>query len=56
MKLKYIVEVMYDATEEIEKTVDCGNDLRKAERMRDALSVNLDHNNYSIFINIKQDE
>lgn len=56
MKLKYIVKVMYDATEEIEKTVDCGNDLRKAERMRDALSVNLDHNNYSIFINIKQDE
>ena len=56
MKLKYIVEVMYDHTEEIEKTVDCGNDLRKAERMRDSLSINLDHNNYTIFITIKEDK
>ena len=56
MKLKYTVEVMYDATEEIEKAVDCGNDLRKAERMRDALSINLDHNNYSVFITIKEDK
>ena len=56
MKLKYIVEVMCDATEQIEKTVDCGNDMRKAERMRDALSINLDHNNYSVFINIKEDK
>ena len=54
MKLQHIVEVMCDETEEIVKQIDCGNDMRKAERMRDALSINLDHDNYSICITIKQ--
>ena len=54
MELQHIVEVMYDETEEIVKQIDCGNSMRKAEKVRDALSINLDHNNYSVFITIRQ--
>lgn len=54
MELQYIVELMHDETEEIVKQIDCGNSKRKAEKVRDALSINLDHNNYSVFITIRQ--
>jgi len=54
MELQYIVELVYDGTEEVEKQIDCGNSMRKAEKVRDALSINLDHNNYSVFITIRQ--
>lgn len=54
MELQYIVEVMFDETEEVIKQVDCGNSMRKAERLRDAISINLDHNNYSVFITVKE--
>lgn len=54
MELQYIVELMHDETEEIVKQIDCGNSMRKAEKIRDAVSINLDHDNYSVFITIKQ--
>lgn len=55
MKLKYIVEIMHDETEEIVQTHDCGNDMRKAERIRDGLNINLNHNEYSVFISSFED-
>jgi hypothetical protein len=56
MKLKYIVEVMHDETEEIVRSHDCGNDMRKAERIRDGINMQINHNEYSVFITSFEDK
>lgn len=54
MELQYIVEIIRDATDEVVRQIDCGNSMRKAEKVRDGLLINLNHDNYSVFITIKQ--
>lgn len=56
MKLKYIVEIMHDGTEEIVQQHDCGSDTRKAERIRDGININLNHNEYTVFITTFEDK
>jgi hypothetical protein len=56
MKLKCIVEVMHDETEEIVRSHDFGNDMRKAERIRDGINMQINHNEYSVFITSFEDK
>lgn len=56
MKLKHVVEIMHDETEEIVQQHDCGSDMRKAERIRDGININLNHNEYTVFITTFEDK
>ena len=53
MKLNHKVEVVHDESGEVVKVVDCGSDMRKAQKMRDALNINLNNNEYTVFISIE---
>lgn len=53
MKLNHKVEVVHDESGDVVKSVDCGSDMRKAQKMRDALNINLNHSEYTVFISIE---
>lgn len=52
--MRYFVEIVEDATGEVEKRIECSGGERQAEKVENGVNINLNHDEYTTRI-VKED-